>query len=189
MRRISLLLLTLAVTACARGSYADADLLKNPLYAEFYYDDLVETMVQIQLSDPSAKNDERLLKVMEDVRRTGLARAQEANDAQDIGSQGRFIQGKHFAQGEALFTGTVLYLSPDFVVSPGPELHVFFSKDVDPRDVEVFPGTEDIDIGLLQSPYGAQQYATPELDVAAYRSLVIYDTVLKRLYAFAQLAE
>lgn len=189
MRKISALALTLALVGCSGGSYADTDLLKNPLYAEYYYDDLVETMVSIELNDPKAAKDDRKKKILDDVRRDGLKKAQEANDAQDGGTKGNFIQANEFTQGEALYVNGVLYFSPDFIVAPGPELHVYLSKVADPRDAEAFPTIEDIDLGLLRSPYGPQEYATPELDHAAYRTVVIYDALLKHPYAFAQLSE
>lgn len=192
MRKTLPLLLVSALTlsACGNGSSADADLLKNPLYAEFYYDDLVETMVQIQLNDPEAvEADGDLSKILEDVRQNGLAQSRKANDAQDGGTRGILVEVTIFAQGEALLVNDTLYFGPDFGVASGPSLRLFLTKAVDPREPGAFPAADDIEIGALRTPYGAQQYAVPEADPAAYRTLVIYDTKLKKLYAFAQLAE
>lgn len=180
----------IALSACNGSTSMNSDPLQNPLYAEYYYDDLVESMVNFQLNDPNAvADDERLQKVLEDVRYQGLKKAQEANKLQDTGAKGMLVQAKAFAQGEALFANNTVYFGPDFLSAPGPSLHVYLSTRVDPRDVEVFPSADDVDLGLMTTPYGTQQYATPELDPVAYRTVVLYDTMLKRVYSFVQLAK
>lgn len=194
MRKPSILLvlaLGLTLAACKAPLPPEAkDRLQNPLYAEYYYDELVQTLVDVELkkADIVAK-DARMKALLDEERRAGLAKAEEATDRQDMGTRGMLVQAEAFAQGEALLLDNTLYFGPEFNIAPGPEIHLYLSKVVDPRDAETFPTAEDIDVGVLISPYGVQQYATPDLDPAEYRTLAFYDTRLKMLYAFAQLAK
>jgi hypothetical protein len=184
------LVAALVLVSCTPANGTSANLLDNPLYAEFYYDDLVEAMVDIELQNPKEVEESPALKrALEVARRSGLTEATEANKLQDSGAKGNFVQAKETVAGEALFTGTMLYLGPDFVSTPGPSLQLYLSKDVDPRSAEDFPAADDVLVGPLQTPYGAQTFVTQELDISAYRSLVLYDASLKRMYGLAQLAK
>jgi len=69
-------------------------------------------------------------------------------------------------------------------------LHVYLTNAVDPRDV-AFPDPSAKDIGLIASPYGAQSYAlalTPD-ELKKYRTVVLLDRELNRIYGFAQLSK
>ena len=53
-----------------------------------------------------------------------------------------------------------------------------------------FPDETAVDLGRLESAYGAQHYAVPPLDYAnQLRTAVLYDRELKRIHGFAQLRE
>ena len=68
-------------------------------------------------------------------------------------------------------------------------MHLFLSESVDPRDIE-FPDDSSVDLGPILSPYGAQRYAVPTTDPPQrYRTAVLWDMKLERLYGFAQLSE
>lgn len=65
---------------------------------------------------------------------------------------------------------------------------MYVSNAVDPRDVN-FPDDTAIDLGQLESPYGMQRYSVPgaEEEVQQYRTVVLFDKSLERIYGFAQL--
>ena len=89
--------------------------------------------------------------------------------------------------GQALALEGHLYFGPTFLTLPGPSLHVFMTKAVDPRDV-AFPDPSAVDLGLLKTPYGTQSFDMPAtVTLPGYRTVVLWDTRLKRLSAFAQL--
>ena len=68
-------------------------------------------------------------------------------------------------------------------------MRVYLTTAVDPRGVN-FPDASALSLGLLQTPYGAQEYAFDESDSnPEFRTVVLYDTRLERIYGFAQLSK
>jgi hypothetical protein len=83
----------------------------------------------------------------------------------------------------------MLYLSSDFVSKPGTNLHVYLTTVVDPRDGS-FPDPTAIDLGAIQTVYGAQQFAVPKQEKPELlRTFVLWDKGFNRLYGFAQLTK
>lgn len=162
--------------------------LRNPLYAEQYYDELVERLVTLEIQKNPLLEDEEKKERVEKARSKALANANEANNLQDKGTKGNFLSMEEFAKGEVLYLENWLYFSPEFETVPGISLSVFMTIVVDPRDVN-FPDVSAIDLGPLSDPYGAQALPVPPVDIPlAYRTVVLWDTVLERLYGFAQLS-
>jgi len=178
--------LTLAVAGCNSAAPSAETGMQNPLVAERYWSDLVDRMVEIQLhADPA--QDAAAVAAADEVRRDALAKQQEASALKRNGKLGSFIAMKEATEGWALLMPTTLFLSSDFVTYPGPSLHVYLSTSVDPRDGQ-FPADTDTDLGLLPTPYGEQAIVLPAgFKTDAIRSVVLYDTTLKRLYGFAQI--
>jgi hypothetical protein len=103
--------------------------------------------------------------------------------------EGNMIPIGDFAKGDVLYVQGALYFGTLFEIDPLPDLHVFLTTVVDPREV-TFPDATAMDLGLLQSAYGAQTYAVPEVDnPLLYRTVVLWDTEFGRLHSFGQLAK
>jgi hypothetical protein len=51
----------------------------------------------------------------------------------------------------------------------------------------MFPDASSTDLGPIQSPYGAQEYAVAELPAGGGRTAVLWDSALEQIIAFAQL--
>lgn len=168
--------------------------LNNPLFSEYYYDDLVQRMVDIEIGSERKDNAELLgdsarKSIMDETRRSALAAAKEAVGRQAEGRIGSFIPVAEFVKGEVLLLPEALYFGPDFDASPGPQLHLFLTTAVDPRD-STFPDETAIDIGRLENAYGAHEHSLPTLENRdALRTVVLFDSALQRLYGFAQLRQ
>lgn len=188
MRRISLLLPIVLLAACTRtsGDLTLNDRLRNPLFAEYYHEDVTEQMVQLQLNeDPSLENADHKA-AADAARQASLAAALEARRLQRTGKSGSFVPASGFAQGEALLTDGALYFHPQFITDTGADVHVVLSSAVDPRE-GTFPGDNTIDLGKLKTPYGDQWYAMEDSDIPGVQSIVLWDAGLERLIGFAQL--
>lgn len=162
--------------------------LENPLFAERYYKDMVDGLTEIEIQEPETVG--KLESLITPAKNSAMTKAEEAVRKEHGGTMGRFVSVKANPQGLALLMGSTLFLSTDFVTVPSPNLHLLLTTLVDPRGVP-FPDPTVIDVGLMQSPYGAQSYAVPvkDEDLKLYRTVVLYDTQLKRMYGFAQLAK
>jgi hypothetical protein len=162
--------------------------LKNPLFAEHYFEELVQGMVKIELNKDSLLEDDNKKKILNDARRNGLKRSRDAEQAQLPGALGTFITDQVHTEGTALYLDNMIYISPKFSTTPGVTLHFFLTKVVDPREKE-FPDDTAIDLGSVVTAYGAQRYPVKEVEnPREYRTLVLFDTSLERVHAFAQLS-
>ena len=183
-------LVLLTLVACgvrATGGSAN-EMLNNPLYAEWYYKDLVEDMMNMEIQNDPITQDEKKKAVIDATRQDALELAKEATKRRQTGVSGHFTPGQENVQGQALLLSGILYLGPDFDAVPGPSLHLYLTTAVDPRDLK-FPDPTALDLGVLHGPYGAQAYLLPRAQQdLLYRSVVLWDTKLDRLYGFAQLA-
>lgn len=165
------------------------DLMENPLYAKRYYDELLENLVSLSIHQNPLLQEKGKEKKIEQARRDAIIKAREAEKKQQSGTKGTFIPMEEYARGMALLAGNTLYLSSDFEVTPGISLHLFLTTSVDPRDT-MFPDHSAIDLGPLQSAFGAQTFATNlPANPILYRTAVLWDTALERLVGFAQLSE
>jgi hypothetical protein len=193
-----LLVFSLALSACGNAvgmpsrDEALQDHLRNPLYAEFYYDDLTEQMVNLALQEDPILEDSGIRAIVDRTRTRSLEHAGVAVDAQIGGARGKFIGDRGLASGEALLLDDVLYVGPTFDSAPGPKLSMYLTAALDPRDVE-FPDDTAVRLGSVKNQYGAHSYAVPkQLESTGtgsrLRTAVLWDDELGVLYGFAQLA-
>ena len=196
MRRVLLFLfLSLALVACGNTAQLPQQndvrnaLLRNPLYAEYYYDDLTQQMVNLALKGDPILNEPRIQQLVDRTRNRSLEHANEAIDAQFEGSMGLFISERELVGGEVLVHNNTLYFGPNFNAAPGPSLEVFLTTVLDPRDAE-FPDDSAVNLGLLQNQYGTQSVSIPDhprTGTGRLKTVVLWDTELDLLYGFAQL--
>jgi hypothetical protein len=185
----AILAVTLLLSACNAGGATSISVeIDNPLTASRYGDELADRLANLIIqNDPIIEKpgmkDTIARKISEAKNIATSARA-----LQDRGMMGALIPEKQNMVGYALYVNDTLYFSSDFETDPGPSLHVFLSKVVDPRDA-TFPDESAIDLGEIQTPYGPATYDVPDQDKPELlRTLVLYDTTLERLYGFAQLS-
>lgn len=188
---VLLLTSALLLAACSREpaalSPSQESVLANPLTADRYFKDLVTTMVDLEINEQAALAQNGLTRTVIRAKERALERAKLAEAQKRQGLLGVFVPVKEDPFGQALLTGTRLYLGTDFATPPGPNLRVYLSTVVDPRDA-AFPDPTAVDLGPLQSAYGAQEYRfTTTRDLKEFRTVALYDTALKRIYGFAQL--
>lgn len=185
----SLLVLSLFLAACSGPTMSISTQNENPLNASRYGDELADTLANIIIQqDPLTKEPG-----MTELINSEIAKAKELGQAarrkHTAGTMGAIIAAKANIQGLALYYEDQLFFSSDFITDPGPSLHVYLTSAVDPRDVE-FPDETAVDLGPIQTVYGAQTYKVPAQEDPEYlRTLVIWDTKLHRLYGFAQLSK
>jgi hypothetical protein len=187
------LLAPLFLVACTNGSGGQTQetLLQNPLYLEKYSENLVDTMVNLEIYEDPLLEDPAKKKIADSTKEYWLKEAKKSRKQQRQSSKGMFIPMKEYAAGEVMLTrkGDSVYFGPSFETTPGPSVHAFISKTVDPRDVE-FPDETAIDLGEVKIPYGAQSFMLTEklAEPIKYRTVVLWDTKLGRLYSFAQIS-
>lgn len=189
------LIAPLLLVACNSNNDLQAQsrdtLLKNPLYLELYSEQLVDTMVNLEVYGDPLIEDEAKKKIADTTKEYWLAESKKARKAQRQSSKGELITMKEYVTGEVMFTkdGSAVHFGPTFTSTPGPSVHAFISSTIDPRDVE-FPDPTAIDLGEILIPYGAQSFYPEQriVDAMKYRTIVIWDTKLERLYGFAQIS-
>tara|TARA_Y100000310_G_C20496620_1_gene721862 strand:+ start:395 stop:979 length:585 start_codon:yes stop_codon:yes gene_type:complete len=182
------LALALTLTGCSHAVFTpDQDaLLNNPLYLEQFSEQMVDRMTNLEILQDPLLEDEAKAAIVDATKVKWLKAAKESRKQQRNGIKGTIIPMKEYVEGEVLYYNNQLHLAPHFVTAPGPNLHVFLSMTIDPRDVQ-FPDETALDLGQIIVPYGAQSFAVPTVDEPKrYRSVVIWDSSLDRLYGFAQ---
>jgi hypothetical protein len=165
------------------------DRLKNPIFAERYWAELVEHLTDFQrIKHPLAK-DPITSAVLDAEKNRATARLAEVRKVSAEGLHGSFAKVTDEMQGAALLVNSTLYFGTDFLAFPEPEQHVYLTTIVDPTDTE-FPDATAVDIAELESPYGMQQYAIPSdrMDTR-FRTVVLYDRRLKVITGMAQLGK
>lgn len=187
---LALSTLALTLTACAQPDPRDVSLdylLTNPLFAERYADEMVDAMVEFTIKNDPIIEDAAKAKVIEKNRTKWLEVARDATKAQREGTMGSYIPVSAFGRGEFLYKDDVLYVDTVFELIPGPNLQVLLTTVVDPRDVE-FPDESALSLGILKTTYGAHRYTVPlQEDPLAYRTVVLWDADLEKMWGFAQL--
>lgn len=180
----------LFLAACTGvGSAGSVRMLDNPLYAEWYYKDLVENMMNLEIQADPITQDPELKPEIETIRREALRNAQEATARRQEGKNGSFRAVTQPAQGQVLLIGNTLYLGPDTNVMPGPDLRLYVSPVQDPlagTGSYAFPDASAIDLGPLRNPYGADIYVISG-ELPDVRSVVLFDAKLKKIYGFTQM--
>lgn len=161
----------------------------NPLVAERYGNELADMLADLIIrEDPSVADDDALKDFVQREITKAKAIARVAREDKVRGQNGTFISHGEEVFGEAVYVDRRLYFSPGFETEPGPNLRVYLTTAVDPREGD-FPDETALDFGRIQSVYGAQTYSVPAGDENAslYRTVVLWDTDLERMFAFAQL--
>jgi len=163
MKKYSILpiLLSLALVGCGSTRLPDQSLMDNPLFVERYADEIVSSFTEMEIQKDPIMEDESKKDFIKSAKTKWLRVAKEATADQLEGKIGHFLKWEEFAMGEVLFTYPKLYIGPTFETTPGPNLHLYLTTEVDPREIE-FPDETAIDIGTPVSPYGAQTYEVPE---------------------------
>jgi len=178
----------LLLTACTAPKSTDlTDLLKNPLYAEQYYDAQVEHMVDLLINSGALVKDNAVKSAIDNTRLEGVKLARVATDLQATGKMGGIMSDTAEAIGEILLLGNKLYTGPDFQMRPSIDTHVYLSTAQDPRD-GTFPDDTAVDLGPVRSSFGASTYdvSVSEEEMATLRSFILYDKAMKRILGFAQ---
>lgn len=189
-RALPLLCLPLLLAACSTppsGGLTLESRMRNPLFANRYWEELVDRMASLQIKKDPTASGAVTGPIVNATRLSALQNAQAITERLHGGLLGNFLSMKEPTEGQMFVTKDMLYLGTDFLTYPGPSLHLYVTAAVDPRD-KPFPGATATDLGLLQSPYGAQEYPIPDGKGAVARTVVLWDTQLQRLYAFSQLS-
>jgi hypothetical protein len=186
------LLLTFILAASLSGCTSSTSIAqenRNPLVASRYGDMQADTLANLFISKDPVTQQPGMKDLIEKKIDEAKTISTNARQLQQNGLMGLFIGIKEGVQGYALLLEKTLYFSSDFETKPGLNLHVYLTNAVDPRDV-TFPDKTAIDLGEIQSAYGAQQYTLPgNTKPESYRTVVLWDTVLKRSYSFSQLSK
>ncbi|MBI1813129.1 DM13 domain-containing protein [Candidatus Peregrinibacteria bacterium] len=193
-------LLVLALTACQPAPTPHVTLeqrLRNPIFAERYWGELVDRMVSLQMNDQKLLQYKTRAAIVDKIRLDALGREQDYTRKRHEAVIGNFVSIGEQVQGPAMLAGNALSLGPGFETDPGPSLHVYLTTVMDPRDVP-FPDATSVDLGRLESPYDSQQYDVPLPPKPSgsgsavpphYRTVVLWDSQLQLLYGFAQLSK
>lgn len=177
------------LTACGPTTTSIDQQNANPLVASRYGDELADTMANLVIQNDPIIKEPGMQQIIEKEIARGKSIAMNARETQAQGMKGQIIALKESVIGSVLLFSDTLYFSSDFEAKPGPDLHVYLTTIVDPRD-ETFPDATALDLGTIQSSYGAQQYnISSSIDPVKMRTLVLFDTKLRRIYGFAQLSK
>lgn len=163
--------------------------LHNPFFAKRYYAELVDRLTQMQIREDPLLKDSGKMATVERVKNESIGKEQDADNLMRGGVMGAFLPAGEETIGQALLLDGTLYLDTTFAAYPGINLHLYMSDVVDPRD-DTFPDATALDLGVLQNPYGFQQFALPEDQKDhVYRTVALWDAGIGRLYSFVQLSK
>ncbi len=163
--------------------------LRNPLVAERYWSDMAEHMADFTRTNDPIMKDAGKAAIIEAERTRALERVTQARKLKKEGRSGiwQAVVPTEDVIGEALLQGHILYIGPAFEARPNPSVSMYLTRAVDPRSAG-FPDETSLNLGQLQSAFGAQEYAIPtDRQTEDFFTAVLYDTRLKRLMGFAQL--
>ncbi len=189
IHRSILLCSILLLSACSGNKTSIAEENQNPLTASRYGDELADRLANLIIINASGATTEPMksviLKGIDDAKEI----AENARIQQSKGMMGALLSMEEHVTGYALLLKGKLYLSSDFEIAPGPNLHVYLSQTIDPRE-GTFPDATAVDLGEIQAIEGAQEYtASLKGSDSLYRTIAFFDPTLKRLYAFGQLSQ
>lgn len=189
MRRLlPLLTLSIVLASCATNNTTTLERENaNPLTAQQYGEELADTLANLIIQKDSITKDAATVERIQSSIQDAKSIADAAQERMQQGMAGALLRVKAVVEGYALYLHDTLYFSPDFYTKPGPDLHVYLSKAVDPRD-GTFPDASAIDLGPLQRIEGAQEYAVPsQKNPKEFLSVALWDRSLGLLYGFAQI--
>lgn len=184
-----ILIACMMLSAC--GAPISRDLqtrLENPLFAERYSEELLDSLSDVYIrEEPVLKNETKKANI-EQALTYWRAVAVEARIKERKGLIGSLTSVLEDTSGHVLLDEKTLWFGTNFLGTPGVNLRVMLSTVVDPREGE-FPDESALDLGQLQSPYGDQSFSLPEGTVSwdSYRTVVLWDSSAGRLHGFAQL--
>ncbi len=185
--------LVLLLTACS-NNLQSMDVhnyySSNPLAAEEEATALGQVMVKMIVEDKAELQKNDLFDEVDRMRLEAGEQIERATKERKNGLLGQFVPHKQIALGFVLVrpTAGMIFTGTTFESDPGPDLHLFGSTLVDPR-AEAFPSAESVDLGTMGFTYGAQTMKfDPKLWNQDFRTIVLYDLKLKRIYGFAQLS-
>lgn len=162
---------------------------QNPLAAEEAATALGQVYVSMIVDEKAELEKNDLFDEVDGMRVAAGKAIEDATRERKNGLLGQFIPHKQFTRGFVLVRPKdgIIFTGTTFESAPGPDLHLFASELSDPRE-GVFPDDSAVDLGLMGYTYGPQ---TMTFDATLwndnFRSLIIYDVKLKRLYGFAQI--
>ena len=165
--------------------------LRNPLVAERYWAEMVDHMANFTQAKNPIMKDPVKAAVIESERVRGLERVSQARKQKKEGTNGAFqsVSILEDTEGEVLLRNAVLYFGTTFLTYPNPSINVYLTGSIDPRNA-AFPDKTSVNLGPLQTAYGAQEYPVPATTSGAVlRTAVLYDTQLQRILGFAQLSK
>ncbi len=183
--------LALLLTACSNNLQSmdvQSYFANNPVAAEEAATALGQVYVGMIVNEKAELQKNDLFDEVDRMRAEAGAAIEAATRERKNGLLGQFIPFKQYTAGVVvvrpkdgiIFTGTT------FESDPGPDLHLYASVVSDPRE-GVFPDESAKDLGLMGFTYGPQ---TMTFDATLwnddFRTLIIYDAKLKRVYGFAQ---
>ena len=126
-----------------------------------------------------------------------VAFATTAQGAEVTVSAGEFHGGKHAPSDTASGLVTLvkldsgeyeLRLGDNFKTTPGPDLFVYLSAAVDPRNDAAITGNAFVDAGKLASPLGKQNLSLPmDVDPKKFKSVAIWCKKFSVLFGAAAL--
>jgi len=162
--------------------------MTNPLFAEEYSKTMVDRLTNLEIGKDPILEDEKMAQFVQKKKIEWKESDRKARKLQKQGMIGQIIEIKEHSKGQALLIQNILFLGPGFVSMPGPDLRLFLTEAIDPRDLD-FPDASSIDLGIVESPIGAQRYKVPMTEnYERLRTAVLFDVSLGRLYGFAQLS-
>jgi hypothetical protein len=163
--------------------------MDNPLFAERYWADIVEHMADFIRSGHALYKDPVTAAVIDAQKNRATARLTEVRKKKEAGLTGSFAKEIDDILGSVLLLNGTVYFGTDFLAYPEPDQHVYVTTITDPRETS-FPDATSVDLGELESPYGAQQYVIPAERVdPRFRTVVLYDRQFKTILAIAQLGQ
>lgn len=99
-----------------------------------------------------------------------------------------FFDRRRYGKGKVTVYRKMVYLEPDFEVSPGPGFRVLLVPKSTVRRAAHIEGTMYIDLGGLRAFKGAQKYPVPAgVNLRSYGSLVIWGDTNKALISTSDL--
>ncbi len=180
----------LTLTACTAPMSRNLQTrLENPLFAERYAEELLDSLSDVYIREEPVLKDETKKANIEQALSYWRSVAADARIKERKGLIGSLTSVLEDTSGHVLLDEKTLWFGTNFLGTPGINLRVMLSTGVDPREGE-FPDADAVDLGQLQSPYSDQSFSLPEMKVPwdSYRTVVLWDASAGRLHGFAQMS-
>ncbi|MBT3835170.1 hypothetical protein HOF56_02875 [Candidatus Peribacteria bacterium] len=181
------------LSSCGIGNPSEVS--DNPLAAEITADQILDFVSNMQIKAAERGEeieDGKTLRAIDKALVDAKSMQKEAHKKQDKGKKGDFYRASEhtFARGRALLIQGKLYFGFGFDISGAPGMKIYLSKHVAPHEKEELFSEDFVEIGDLNSIYGAQSYEVPvlsETDWTEYRTVAIYSEPLEIMIGLAQI--